>query len=270
MNHEDQDYIHPLVLASRFKTFDRRFVLGGLGALGLGSVLFGCGQTSLTSAAGSSGADSGSGGTSGGGGTTVSSCSTIPTETEGPYPSKTVLNTSSVYRSNILTDIGGSVARTGVPLMLTLNLLNTNSSCAALSNAAVYVWHCDKDGNYSGYNSYSSNSFLRGVQTTDANGQVSFTTIYPGWYTGRVTHVHFEVFLNNNIASTPIKISQIAFPAAVTSAVSASSLYAAKGQNSMTNEQDGIFSDGYSLELASLTGSVSSGYVATLNVGVPG
>lgn len=282
--HDDSDYIHPLKLISEKsiahspellpsapvkKSVSRRQALAAIGALSVGSLLLACSKSSFTSTA-SAGATS-SDETSG---VVAGTCAVVPTETEGPYPASNVLASSSIYRSNITTDIATGTAKTGVPLTVVLNLMKSNGSCVPISNAAVYIWHCDKNGEYSGYSSgqngyHASETFLRGVQTSDSNGQVSFTTIYPGWYNGRITHVHFEIFLNNSLTSTPVKISQMAFPASVTTAVYNSSLYSSHGQNSITSySQDNIFSDGVSLQLATLTGSVSSGYVATLNVGI--
>src|SRR4029079_18908518 len=94
---------------------------------------------------------------------------------------------------------------------------------------------CDASGNYSEYSQPgydgTGKTFLRGLQTADANGQVTFTTIYPGWYAGRATHIHFEVFRGSSL----VKTTQIAFPEDVTRAVYATSVYASKGQSSTTN-----------------------------------
>jgi protocatechuate 3,4-dioxygenase beta subunit len=106
----------------------------------------------------------------------------------------------------------------------------------------------------------------------DSNGEVTFTTIYPGWYSGRITHIHFQVYLNDNLNVTATATSQLAFPQAITQAVYNSTLYAARGQNtSVTNfSSDNVFSDGVTYQLATVTGSVASGYVATLTVGING
>ena len=62
-----------------------------------------------------------------------------------------------------------------------------------LENAIVDVWHADAGGDYSGVGSLQGETFLRGIQTTDANGDAAFTTIFPGWYRGRAPHIHFKV-----------------------------------------------------------------------------
>jgi protocatechuate 3,4-dioxygenase beta subunit len=105
---------------------------------------------------------------------------------------------------------------------------------------------------------------MRGLQKTDANGRATFTTIYPGWYQGRATHVHLEVFVNG----TSVKTTQMAFPEDVTAAVYAQGVYASRGQNPTTNTRDGIFADGFTSELAAMTGSVAAGFTASLQIGV--
>ena len=196
-------------------------------------------------------------------------CALIPSETQGPYPLLAILSNSSIMRQDI-TD-----GKTGVPLTVRLRFEDINNSCAAIMNAAIYIWHCDKEGEYSGYSSsqngdHAGESFLRGVQLTDVNGEVTFTTIYPGWYAGRITHIHFQVYLNSNLGGTATVTSQLAFPQEVTTAVYNSSLYADKGQNTSVTSfaADNVFSDGTSYQMATLTGSVDVGYVAELTVGI--
>jgi protocatechuate 3,4-dioxygenase beta subunit len=151
-----------------------------------------------------------------------------------------------------------------VPLALTLTILHQTG--APLANARVDVWQCDKDGVYSGYAQPGANTvgrtFMRGIQVTDASGKVTFKTVYPGWYAGRITHIHFQVYLNNGLVAT----SQLAFPDDVTKAVYSSALYAAHGQNSSVQSfaQDNVFSDGTAHEMLALTGSVDAGFAATL------
>lgn len=190
-------------------------------------------------------------------------CTLIPSETRGPYP----LNLSgdqSYFRRAI------NETKTGVPLSIVLNFVNVNDNCKPIPNARVDIWHCDKDGVYSGYSQPGANTvgqtFCRGIQITDSNGQVTFTTVYPGWYAGRITHVHFEIYLSSVLNAT----SQMAFPEDITTAVYNSTLYVAKGQNTSVRSfsADNVFSDGTSLQMATVTGNVTEGYVATLNVGI--
>ncbi len=198
------------------------------------------------------------------------SCALIPQETAGPFPLSSVLSQTGIVRRDIRD------GHIGVPLTIVLKLVNANNGCAPVANAAVYIWHCDKDGVYSGYANQTGGvnatgqSFLRGVQVSDGTGQVVFTTIYPGWYAGRITHVHFQVFLGGVLNGTATRTSQFAFPPAITTAVYASSLYASHGQNSSVASlaQDNVFSDGVTYQLAGVTGNVVDGYVATLVVGI--
>jgi protocatechuate 3,4-dioxygenase beta subunit len=187
------------------------------------------------------------------GGTGNATCAVSPSETVGPYPSL-----SDFFRSDIRED------RPGLPLTLGITVVTAANGCTPVAGANVEIWQCDVDGNYSQYSSSSSRTFLRGIQTTDTAGAVTFTTIYPGWYQGRATHIHVEVTVNGRSA----KVTQIAFPEDVTAEVYRSGVYAAKGQNPTTNARDNVFSDGVSQEMISLSGSATSGYTATFRVGI--
>ena len=180
-------------------------------------------------------------------------CVVTPSETAGPFPSITL-----PVRSDVRED------RNGLLLTLAISVVNTSASCAPVSNASVEIWHCDAAGNYSEYGNVSSSTWLRGVQPVDANGVARFTTIYPGWYAGRATHIHIEVMVNNRT----VKTTQLAFPEEINSAVYASGVYAAKGQNPTRANNDMVFSDGVTSELASVAGNVTGGYAATFTVGV--
>jgi protocatechuate 3,4-dioxygenase beta subunit len=163
-----------------------------------------------------------------------------------------------MYRSDVRE------SRQGTTLTLTIKVVNVGSACAAVSGADVEIWHCDVAGDYSQYGSQTAATFLRGIQTTNANGEVTFTTIYPGWYQGRATHIHVEVVMNGR----SVKVTQIAFPEAVNNAVHTSGVYASRGTNPTSNTADGIFADSLSSELVTPVGSPSSGYTATFQVGV--
>jgi protocatechuate 3,4-dioxygenase beta subunit len=227
------------------------------------------------------------GGGGGGGSTSSSACSVIPSETNGPYPGDgtnslngslvNALLLSGIVRSDITSSIvSSSTVATGLPLQVTLNLENSRASCAPLAGYAIYLWHCTQNGLYSMYSTgITGENYLRGVQVTDSNGSVTFQTIFPGCYSGRMPHIHFEVYASETLAtSTPagdgIKTSQIAFPIATCNAVYATSGYSASVSNlaAMSFATDNVFSDGYSTQLATMTGNTSSGYVATLNVGI--
>ena len=250
----------------------RRFAFGA-GAL----ALLGCSDsgTSVLTGTDASGETGGTGSTTGTGGT----CSKIPTETAGPYPGDgsngaNVLNQTGVVRSDIRSSFAGlSGTATGVPLTIKLTLVSA-STCAPLAGRAVYLWHCDALGRYSLYTSGVTNqNYLRGVQEADANGVVSFTSIYPGCYSGRWPHIHFEVYptlASSTSVSNKIATSQIALPKASNDLVYASSGYTGSAANAsrISLASDTVFSDGSALELATVTGSVDAGFVATLTVAV--
>jgi protocatechuate 3,4-dioxygenase beta subunit len=174
----------------------RRKALRWLGGLGLaGSLpLLGCGG----------GGDANAGtttvtGTGTGTGTNTGSCSAIPDETAGPYPGDgtnasggsiaNALTLTDIVRRDIRSSIGGATGTAGgIPLTVTLTLVNANNSCALLSGYAVYLWHCTREGGYSLYSTgVTGENFLRGVQVSDANGQLTFQTIFPGCYSVRNT-----------------------------------------------------------------------------------
>ena len=209
----------------------------------------------------------------------TATCSRIPSETEGPFPGDgsngaNVLNQTGVVRSDIRSSFAGlSGSATGVPLTIRLALVSA-SSCAPLAGRAVYLWHCDALGRYSLYSSGVTNqNYLRGVQEADANGVVAFTSIYPGCYSGRWPHIHFEVYptlASSTKVSNKIATSQIALPKAANDVVYATSGYSGSAANAsrITLATDGVFSDGAALELATVMGSVASGLVAALTVAV--
>jgi protocatechuate 3,4-dioxygenase beta subunit len=195
--------------------------------------------------------------------TSSSTCAVTPSETEGPYPDKTgMINNSAYYRRDV------TEGKAGLPLTLVLTVVNANSACSAVSNASVEIWHCDAAGNYSEYSQPgfdgTGQTFLRGVQSTDSGGQVTFTTIYPGWDAGRATHIHVDVFVNGSL----MKATQVAFPESTTAGVYSTGVYASKGQNSTSNSSDSVFSDGTQSEMATMTGNTSSGYTASLTIGI--
>lgn len=227
----------------------RREALEKLGAAaGLVTVACGDSTTSPTEAA------TGPSSTSTGAGTTpTSTCSVAPTETVGPFPSL-----SDMFRGDIRE------GKPGVSLQLTIRVVNANAACAPVANAIVEIWQCDHQGNYSSYGTQVGQTYLRGMQTASANGEVVFTTIYPGWYQGRATHIHIEV----TVAGRSVKVTQIAFPEAVNNAVHATGVYASRGSNPTTNLQDGIFSDSLSSELVTPAGSPTAGYTASFQLGI--
>jgi protocatechuate 3,4-dioxygenase beta subunit len=205
----------------------------------------------------------------------------IPEETAGPYPGDgsngpNVLTESGVVRSDITSSFGDAngVAE-GVPLTVRLKVYDLNGDEATpLAGAAIYLWHCDREGNYSMYSDAAADeNYLRGVQEAADDGTLEFTTIFPGCYSGRWPHMHFEVYESLEAAtsaSSKLRTSQLALPQDVCETVYATDGY----EQSVTNltqislDSDGIFADGYSLQMAKVSGSTEEGYVASLNVPV--
>lgn len=211
------------------------------------------------------------------------SCSVIPSETEGPYPADgtngpNVLAQSGIVRADIRPSFGsaGTAVAGGTRLTVTLQLVNTDNGCAPLAGYAVYLWHCDAQGRYSLYSpGATTQNYLRGVQVTDASGQVTFTTIFPGCYAGRWPHIHFEIYSSLAQASSgrsAIKTSQLALPESACRTVYAqTALYpsSAGNLNQVSLLTDGIFADdGAALQLASTSGDNTSGYASGLQVGL--
>ena len=270
--------------AARRRQALRWMLAGGTsagGLLGIGGIA-GCGGGGGDAGSTTTTTTTTGGGTTGGG-TTSTSCSVIPEETAGPYPGDgsntsngsiaNALALSGIVRSDIRSSIGGATA-SGVPLTVRLTLVNTNASCASLDGYAIYLWHCDALGRYSMYSSgVTAENYLRGVQATSGGGIASFTTIVPGCYSGRWPHIHFEVYRSATAAtqySNKLKTSQLALPAATCQTVYATSGYSGSTANlaSISLTSDNVFSDGASTQMATVTGDVSSGYVATLQVGI--
>jgi len=185
-----------------------------------------------------------------------------------------VLTRSGIVRSDIRTSLSTGNTAAGVPCTIKLTLVDSNSNCAPLVGYAIYVWHCNRDGQYSLYSSgVTSEDYLRGVQATDSNGIVSFTSIFPACYSGRWPHIHFEIYPSLAQATGPSNIihtSQLALPKSACDTVYASTGYSASVSNlaQISLATDNVFSDGSSLQVATTTGSVADGYTVQLMVGV--
>ena len=262
-------------------------LLGGLGGIGLLTVA-GCGGSDASSAAatGSSNragttATTGATTTTGAGsGATAAECAPVPQETAGPYPGDgsngpNALTQSGVVRSDIRSSFGSASGTvTGVPLTMKVTVLNLANGCKPLVGAALYAWHCDADGRYSMYSQGATNeNWLRGVQATDANGTVTFTTVFPGAYLGRWPHVHFEVYPDlaaATSAGTKLTTSQLAMPEDACNQVYATTGYGASQRNFPQTpiNRDMVFSDGVSQQMATVTGSPASAMASNLTIAV--
>ena len=259
---------------------DRRRMLKLIGVTGLGAIgaltLAGCGSSASASggtiASASATAQSAVG-------ETVADCSPIPGETGGPYPADgsngpNVLTQSGIVRNDIRASFGDfSGTADGVPLTIRLAIMDASNGCSALAGAAVYVWHCDRAGTYSLY-SVSDQNYLRGVAETGDDGVVEFTSIFPGCYSGRWPHVHFEVYPSLADATdqaNAVATSQIALPEDICNEVYATDGYGESVSNLQQTslETDRVFGDdGGSRELGSVSGEVADGLTVELTVPV--
>lgn len=258
-------------LAFDLETMDRRRVLRFAG-LGAGAaILAACGADgSKTSSTSSSTATSSASG----------ALTEIPDETAGPYPGDgsngpNVLTEDGIIRSDITSSFGDfSGTAEGVPATIELTVLNLADG-AAFAGAAVYVWHCDRGGNYSLYSEGATDqNYLRGVQIADAAGTVSFTSIFPACYSGRWPHIHFEVYPDQESLSDSTKAiatSQIAIPQEACAAVYATSGYEQSVSNlaQISLTSDNVFGeDGGATQLATMSGDVASGYTIALTAAI--
>lgn len=184
------------------------------------------------------------------------SCEVSPRETRGPFPNKTP---AELMRSSIVGD------RQGIALLIHLKIQSQGNPCMPLANAHVDIWHCDAEGYYSEYGSHPLQekdfrqvSFLRGRQTTNAAGEVSFISIFPGWYPGRAPHIHVDIIQGEKIMLS----TQIAFPTESTQAVYASRGY--KGPEDTPNDRDGVFRNSLAGNMADkVVGNLEDGFTLT-------
>ena len=231
------------------RVLSRREALAFLGATG--ALLFlGCSESSATSS------DTGD---------TSSSCVVRPELTEGPY-----YVDEELLRSDIRSDPSDGTIRPGALLALTFNVSRAASNaCSPLAGAIVDLWHCDALGVYSDVLDPSFNTsgkkFLRGYQVTGSDGVARFTTIYPGWYQGRAVHIHFKIRSAASAASAYEFTSQLFFDDLLTDQVHATEPYASKGQRTLRNSGDGIYTSGGSQLVLDVTGT-ADGYAATFNI----
>ena len=205
----------------------------------------------------------------------------IPEETAGPFPGDgtngpDVLTGSGVVRSDITTSFGASSGTAeGVPLTIRLLIQDEGNACEPLAGAAVYIWHCDREGRYSLYSQGAEDqNYLRGVQAAGDDGMVTFTSIFPACYSGRWPHIHFEVYPTLTAAADAgnrIATSQVALPQDICEEVYGQTGY----EQSVSNLQqvsltsDGVFGDdGGAHQLGTISGSVADGLTVELAVPV--
>ncbi len=193
-------------------------------------------------------------------------CVLTPEQTEGPY-----YIAGEKVRRNIVEH------RPGIPLTLRLTLVDA-TTCAPLKGAAVDIWHCDAGGIYSGFESASAggapgsnagptdhDTFLRGIQRTDARGYCEFQTIYPGWYRGRTTHIHVKVHVGGNVVHT----GQLYLPDSLTDRVYRTGVYRARAvQRDTRNSTDSIYQNGGPQSMLTMKRLHRAGYSGAITLGV--
>lgn len=187
------------------------------------------------------------------------SCVATPEQTEGPF-----FVDERLARSDIRADpVDGSISA-GVPLTLVLAISSVGKDgCKPVAGAVVDVWHCDAMGAYSDSGGATSGrKFLRGYQTTGADGNVRFTTIYPGWYPGRAVHIHFKVRTRAHEFT-----SQLYFDEGLTDRAHTRKPYAERGGRRTRNERDGLYRSGGDQLLLQLAES-GQGYTGSFHVGL--
>lgn len=218
------------------------------------------------------------------GSTPGSTCLLLPEMTEGPYYLDDML-----VRQEIAED------KAGVPLELTMTVVDAEP-CSPIPDAAVEIWHCDANGFYSGFVDNSpggqandagyiddgsdAGTFLRGIQLSDDSGNVTFRTIYPGWYGGRAIHIHLSVHLGGEDeegtyeGGTTAHTGQIAFADEVTDRVAEVEPYASRTSTFLLTAEDGLFAPHIDDESVFVTleqvnpDAVEEGFTGTILLGI--
>ncbi|MFI5491393.1 intradiol ring-cleavage dioxygenase [Actinoplanes sp. NPDC051859] len=254
--------VHDKGLQFDRQTMSRRRLLAGLGGAGALALLAACGSKASTSTA------------------TAGTLTEVASETAGPYPADgsngpDVRTLDGIVRKDIRSSFGdASGTAAGVPLEFSLIVKDLTG--APVTGAAVYAWHCDRDGNYSLYSTgVTDQNYLRGIQVTDSMGAATFTSIFPACYSGRWPHIHFEVYASLAHATSGdgpiVKTSQIAIPENVADLVYATDGYSKSVTNmsQVSLATDNVFGeDSAATELATVTGDVASGFTATLTIAI--
>lgn len=280
MTPHDPDDLHDRGLAFDLSTLVRRAAaprrLERRGALKLlagaagGLVLVGCGGSGESSS-GTTLATASTSTTAAGASSTTGSptAAAIPEETGGPFPADgsngpDVLSESGVVRRDIRSSFGPySGTADGLALAVDLTVVDAASG-EPIDGAAVYLWHCDPAGRYSLYSEGATEqNWLRGVQAADASGALSFTTVFPGAYTGRYPHMHFEIYPSLDAATSAdglLVTSQLALPEDACEAVFSMSGYEASASSFPRTpiDSDMVFSDGSSSQMAAISGDTSA------------
>lgn len=206
-------------------------------------------------------------GTASGANGSLPRCIVTPQQTEGPY-----FVDDRLLRADLRADPSSGAISAGIPLNLSLHILAvSNRGCNPLAGAIVDIWHCDAAGVYSDVSdpgfSTIGKKFLRGYQVTNQDGDVRFTTIYPGWYPGRAIHIHFKVRPAAKTGPQVEFTSQLYFDDAVSEQVLTHPAYAGRTGRRLRNKQDQIFRDG-GQQLLLAPRKDKTGYSASFDIGM--
>lgn len=260
--------------SSATRAVDRRRALQLLGGAGL-LALVGCSSSTEEPAAPSSPSTTSTTPTTS---SSAAAGAAIPEETAGPFPGDgsngpDALAMDGIVRRDLTTSLVGSGVATGVALTVELTVTDAGSG-EPLAGAAVYAWHCDKDGRYSMYSEgVTAETWLRGVQEAGSDGTLAFDTVFPGAYPGRWPHIHFEVYGSLQEATgdgVPVATSQLALPQDTCAAVYGEPAYRASASTfaGTSISDDMVFADGADRQTASTSGDVGGGLTAQLTVPV--
>lgn len=206
----------------------------------------------------------------------------VASTTEGPFPA-----TLQDYNDNQDLTAWGKAGSSGVssdrdsvvkgvPITLNFNVYNVdpNNNVTPMNNAHFYIWHCDAAGVYSAVSSQgtSGQKWLRGVQPI-VNGKVSFKTIIPGWYTGRILHYHIRIHLDTDSSNKYAMTSQVFISNDFkTKVLDSQSLYTQSKQTLINLSQDNVYNSvSSSLRdklFLKIDGNINDGFSSTFNMGI--
>lgn len=196
---------------------------------------------------------------------TDGACVLTPALTIGPYFVDEELN-----RSDVTIGANTTFVTDAVPLSLTIHAASMLSAgCPALAGVQIDIWHCHAGGLYSDEqaNGTVGETWLRGYQVTDANGNVTFTTIYPGWYPGRTIHIHVMARYFDSAGNTTYQFTtQLFFDDTISNSVLAKAPYNTRGTRDTTNTNDGIYAASMLLDLQPTGGGAA--YTGTITLGL--
>ena len=203
-----------------------------------------------------------------------SSCRVTPRGEIGPYFADDLAN--GFYRSNILANIDGTDTQSGIPLELTIYIVDAENGCHPMPDVQVDIWHCNANGTYSDIDEENTIglTWLRGYQLSDKAGKLVFNTIVPGWYHGRTTHIHLRIRSIFSETTSPFdsaNTTQLFFPQTMVDIINTTAEpYKTRGANPTTNAVDQVFmpQTGGKMMLP-LSGNNTNGYSSSVTISLP-